>query len=93
MAPFSMTEARRALEDALHGKLEDHFVSFGRPVAAASIAQVHKAEIEDPVRAAHEKMLPSRFCGPTSSGAFVPTSIVITSPPSKSSAFILLHVA
>ena len=56
MAPFSMTEARRALEDALHGKLEDHFVSFGRPVAAASIAQVHKAEIEDPVSGARENV-------------------------------------
>jgi ubiquinone biosynthesis protein len=43
MPPFSMAEARRAIEDALGGKLEDHFVEFGPPVAAASIAQVHKA--------------------------------------------------
>jgi ubiquinone biosynthesis protein len=40
--PFSMAEARRAIEDALGGKLEDHFVELGPPVAAASIAQVHK---------------------------------------------------
>jgi ubiquinone biosynthesis protein len=43
LPPFSMAEARRAVEDALGGKLEDHFVAFGPPVAAASIAQVHKA--------------------------------------------------
>ena len=43
LPPFSMAEARRAIEDALGGKLEDHFVEFGPPVAAASIAQVHKA--------------------------------------------------
>ncbi|HEX2840180.1 2-polyprenylphenol 6-hydroxylase [Hyphomicrobium sp.] len=43
LPPFSMAEARRAVEEALGGKLEDHFVEFGPPVAAASIAQVHKA--------------------------------------------------
>jgi ubiquinone biosynthesis protein len=47
MPPFSQEEARRAVEEALGGKLEDHFVSFGPPVAAASIAQVHKAEVID----------------------------------------------
>jgi len=43
LPPFSMAEARRAVEEALGGRLEDHFVAFGPPVAAASIAQVHKA--------------------------------------------------
>ena len=43
--PFSMREARRAIENALGGKLEDHFVTFGLPIAAASIAQVHKATV------------------------------------------------
>ena len=47
MPPFSMTEARAAIEAALGGKLEDHFVEFGPPVAAASIAQVHKAVVID----------------------------------------------
>lgn len=47
MAPFAMTEAKREIEEALPGKLEDNFVSFGKPVAAASIAQVHKAEVKD----------------------------------------------
>ena len=45
LAPFSMSEARRAVEEALGGKLEDHYTSFGPPIAAASIAQVHKATI------------------------------------------------
>ena len=45
--PFSMAEARSAVERALGGKLEDHFIEFGAPVAAASIAQVHKAYVMD----------------------------------------------
>ncbi len=49
--PFSMAEARLAVERALGGKLEDHFVEFGPPVAAASIAQVHKAYVlEDGIK-------------------------------------------
>jgi ubiquinone biosynthesis protein len=44
-APFSMAEARDAVERALGGKLEDHFIDFGPAVAAASIAQVHKAYV------------------------------------------------
>jgi ubiquinone biosynthesis protein len=47
LPPFSMKEARRVVEDCLGGKLEDHFESFSRPVAAASIAQVHKATIRE----------------------------------------------
>ena len=43
LPPFSMREARTAVEAALGGRLEDHFAEFGPPVAAASIAQVHKA--------------------------------------------------
>lgn len=45
MPPFSMAEARQAIEASLGGRLEDHFVEFGPPVAAASIAQVHKATV------------------------------------------------
>ena len=43
LPPFPEKEARRAVEEALGGKLEDHFDDFGPPIAAASIAQVHKA--------------------------------------------------
>jgi len=45
LPPFSMREARKAVEEALGGRLEDHFDEFGPPVAAASIAQVHKAAV------------------------------------------------
>lgn len=45
LPPFSDKEARRAIEESLGGKLEDHFTDFGPPVAAASIAQVHKASV------------------------------------------------
>ncbi|MBS0244131.1 MAG: 2-polyprenylphenol 6-hydroxylase, partial [Proteobacteria bacterium] len=47
LAPFPMAEARRTIEASLGGRLEDHFASLGPPVAAASIAQVHKAEVID----------------------------------------------
>ena len=42
------------------------FVSLGPPVAAASIAQVHRAEVATPMAPAPS---PSRCCGPASSGA------------------------
>ena len=45
LPPFSMKEARRTVEAELGGRLEDHFAEFGPPVAAASIAQVHKAVV------------------------------------------------
>ncbi|MFN3746509.1 MAG: 2-polyprenylphenol 6-hydroxylase [Hyphomicrobiaceae bacterium] len=45
MAPFSQAEARAAIEAALGGRVEDHFAELGPPVAAASIAQVHKAVV------------------------------------------------
>jgi ubiquinone biosynthesis protein len=45
LPPFSQAEARAAIEEALGGKVEDHFIEFGPAVAAASIAQVHKAKV------------------------------------------------
>jgi ubiquinone biosynthesis protein len=48
LPPFAMEDARQAVVDALGGKLSDHFVEFGPPVAAASIAQVHRAVVLDP---------------------------------------------
>jgi len=47
LPPFSMKEARSAVQTALGGRVEDHFAEFGPPVAAASIAQVHKAVVVD----------------------------------------------
>ena len=45
MAPFPQAEAERAVELALGKPLGELFAAFGPPVAAASIAQVHRAEI------------------------------------------------
>ncbi len=45
MAPFPQADAERAVAAALGKPLRDLFASFGGPVAAASIAQVHRAEV------------------------------------------------
>ena len=49
MAPFPQAEAEAAVAAALGKPLREVFKSFGPAVAAASIAQVHKAEVEGPV--------------------------------------------
>ncbi len=46
MAPFPQAEAERTVETALGGPLKQFYAAFGPPVAAASIAQVHRAEVE-----------------------------------------------
>jgi ubiquinone biosynthesis protein len=45
MPPFPQTQAERAVEAALGKPLGEIFAAFGQPVAAASIAQVHRAEV------------------------------------------------
>ena len=45
MAPFSQAEAEAAIAAAFDKPLHAVFSSFGPPVAAASIAQVHRAEV------------------------------------------------
>ncbi|MBN8533320.1 MAG: 2-polyprenylphenol 6-hydroxylase [Rhizobiales bacterium] len=53
MPAFAQVEAERVISTALGKPITDIFASFGPPVAAASIAQVHRAEIiEDGVRRA-----------------------------------------
>ena len=48
LPPFSAAEARQAVEEALDAPIDKLFVEFGPPVAAASIAQVHKATVREP---------------------------------------------
>jgi ubiquinone biosynthesis protein len=48
MAPFPQSEAEAAVAAAFGRKLSEVFAAFGPPIAAASIAQVHRAEIETP---------------------------------------------
>jgi ubiquinone biosynthesis protein len=45
MPPFPQAEAEAAVAKALEAPLEARFLSFGPPIAAASIAQVHQAEV------------------------------------------------
>lgn len=45
MAPFSQEQAVAAVEAAFDQKIETLFLHFGPAIAAASIAQVHKAQV------------------------------------------------
>jgi ubiquinone biosynthesis protein len=45
MSPFPQAEAEAVVAAALDRPLADIFAAFGPPVAAASIAQVHRAEV------------------------------------------------
>ena len=45
MAPFPQAEAEAAVAAALGKPLREIYASFGPAVAAASIAQVHKAQV------------------------------------------------
>ncbi len=48
MATFPMADAVTAVEGSLGRTISDLYLSFGGPVAAASIAQVHPAEVAGP---------------------------------------------
>jgi ubiquinone biosynthesis protein len=48
MAPFPQADAERMVAAAFERPLHEVFASFGPAVAAASIAQVHRAEIDTP---------------------------------------------
>ena len=50
MAPFPQSEAEATVAAALASPLHQTFASFGPAVAAASIAQVHRAEVESKER-------------------------------------------
>ena len=46
MAPFPEDEAKAAIEASLGREVSDVFSEFGPPVAAASVAQVHRARLK-----------------------------------------------
>ncbi|WP_292532389.1 2-polyprenylphenol 6-hydroxylase [Methylocystis sp.] len=59
MEPFGRDKAVAIIEKALGRRIDELFVSFGEPVAAASVAQVHVAEAryEDGLRKVAVKVL------------------------------------
>jgi len=58
LPPFPEAEARRIVESELSRPLDKIFATFGPPVAAASIAQVHEADTtDDPPRHVAVKIL------------------------------------
>jgi ubiquinone biosynthesis protein len=48
LPPFSQGDAVKAVEAELDAPIDRLFAEFGPPVAAASIAQVHKAKVKQP---------------------------------------------
>jgi ubiquinone biosynthesis protein len=50
LPPFPKKEAIDIIEDQFGRKIDDIFLNFSEPIAAASIAQVHFAEINDSER-------------------------------------------
>jgi ubiquinone biosynthesis protein len=91
MEPFSQVEAEKAVERALGRPLGELFASFGTAIAAASIAQVHKAEtVATGVAERHPvavKVLrpgiEERFAADLSSFGFAARTIERFHPPSR----------
>ncbi|MEM9049222.1 MAG: 2-polyprenylphenol 6-hydroxylase [Pseudomonadota bacterium] len=57
LPPFSMHQARAEIQEALGAPVETLFETFEEPVAAASIAQVHRAELKGTRREVAVKIL------------------------------------
>jgi len=57
LPPFSMAEAKKAIQTELGSTFDQVFSSFSEPVAAASLAQVHKAHLADTGDAVAVKIL------------------------------------
>jgi ubiquinone biosynthesis protein len=57
LPPFSMAEAKKAIQSELGSSFDRLFSSFSEPVAAASLAQVHKAHLADTGEAVAVKIL------------------------------------
>jgi ubiquinone biosynthesis protein len=90
LPPFSQDEAVKAVEAELEAPIDELFAEFGAPVAAASIAQVHKATVKSPnggVRSVAVKVLrpgiEQRFQKDLDSYLFAARMIERFHPPSR----------
>ena len=73
LPPFGMDEAKKIVQFNLGQSVEQLFTEFGEPVAAASIAQVHKATTKDAAQVAVKILRPGverRFADDLSSFFF-----------------------
>ena len=59
LPPFAMAEAQRIVVEELGAPIEQLFTEFGEPVAAASVAQVHKARTTEGEAVAVKILRPS----------------------------------
>ncbi len=57
LPPFSMADAKKTIQSELGSSFDKLFSSFSEPVAAASLAQVHKAHLADTGEAVAVKIL------------------------------------
>lgn len=57
LPPFSMAEAKKAIQSELGSSFDTLFATFSEPVAAASLAQVHKAHLAETGEAVAVKIL------------------------------------
>ncbi len=57
LPPFSMAEAKKAIQSELGSSFDTLFSTFSEPVAAASLAQVHKAHLAETGEAVAVKIL------------------------------------
>ena len=57
LPPFTMHEAKETIQHELGASFDQLFASFSEPVAAASLAQVHKAHLADTGEAVAVKIL------------------------------------
>lgn len=90
LPPFPMREAQAAIKAELGAPVEALFAEFGPPIAAASIAQVHKGAVREPdgsLRAVAVKILrpgiEARFANDLESFFFAARQIERWHPPSR----------
>ncbi len=86
LPPFPLTQARSIIEDALGKPIPELFTSLSEPVAAASIAQVHQAVLQDGTKLAVKVLRPGirqRFARDLEAMAFAASKAESYSPEAR----------